>query len=228
MSKQLLFADLAPLIGADAKPGQAASESPVKQPVNKALPVAPFRTERWDEIDADVTSPATRIVRDEELPITDLKTHLKLTDGVLLLDPLNFGVAGGNLVSTVRLDGKREPMGAMVDMTARHLKLKQLFPKAESMRASIGEVNGSAKLSGTGQLGGGADGLVERRGQAAGGKRHGQQVHPGGHRPERGQRGDFQAVRRQTRTDQLRRERFRGQGRHRPRPAPSCSTRRMP
>ncbi len=35
-------------------------------------------------------------------------------------------------------------------MTARHLKLKQLFPKADSMRASIGEVNGSAKLSGTG------------------------------------------------------------------------------
>jgi len=150
VSKQLLFADLAPLIGADAKPGQAASESPVKQPANKALPVAPFRTERWDEIDADVTFTGKRIVRDEDLPITDLKTHLRLTDGVLLLDPLNFGVAGGNLVSTIRLDGKREPMGAMVDMTARHLKLKQLFPKADSMRASVGEVNGSAKLSGTG------------------------------------------------------------------------------
>ena len=150
VSKQLLFADLAPLIGADAKPGQAAKESPVKQPPNKALPVAPFRTERWDEIDADVKFTGKRIVRDEDLPITDLTTHLKLTDGVLLLDPLNFGMAGGNLVSTIKLDGKREPMTAMLDMTARHLKLKQLFPKVESTRASVGEVNGSAKLSATG------------------------------------------------------------------------------
>ena len=150
VSKQLLFADLAPLIGGGAKPGQAAKDSPVKQPADKALPVAPFRTERWDEIDADVKFTGERIVRDEDLPITNLTTHLKLTDGVLLLDPLNFGVAGGNLVSTIRLDGKREPMGAMVDMTARHLKLKQLFPKAESARASVGEVNGSAKFSATG------------------------------------------------------------------------------
>lgn len=150
VSKQLLFSDLAPLIGADAEPGKAASDSPVRQPANKALPVAPFRTERWDEIDADVKFTGKRIVRTEELPITDLTTHLKLTDGVLRLDPLNFGVAGGKLVSTIKLDGKREPMGAMIDMTARHLKLKQLFPKIDSMRASIGEVNGSAKLSGTG------------------------------------------------------------------------------
>ncbi|UIF85362.1 AsmA family protein [Cupriavidus sp. UYPR2.512] len=150
VSNQLRFVDLAPLIGADAKPGRPAKDSPVAQPSDKALPVAPFRTERWDEIDADVRFTAKRIIRDAELPISDLVTHLKLQDGVLLLDPLNFGVAGGNLVSTMRLDGKREPMGAMVDMTARHMKLKQLFPTFDLMRASIGELNGSAKLSATG------------------------------------------------------------------------------
>ncbi|MGY2487000.1 AsmA family protein [Cupriavidus sp. CP313] len=150
VSNQLRFVDLAPLIGADAKPGRPAKDSPVAQPSDKALPVAPFRTERWDEIDADVRFTGKRIIRDADLPVTDLVTHLKLEDGVLLLDPLNFGVAGGNLVSTMRLDGKREPMGAMVDMTARHMKLKQLFPTFDLMRASIGELNGSAKLSATG------------------------------------------------------------------------------
>ncbi|SOY48343.1 AsmA family protein [Cupriavidus taiwanensis] len=150
VSNQLRFVDLAPLIGADAKPGRPAKDSPVAQPADKALPVAPFRTERWDEIDADVHFTGKRIIRDADLPITDLVTHLKLQDGVLLLDPLNFGVAGGNLVSTVRLDGKREPMGAMVDLTARRMKLKQLFPTFDLMRASIGELNGSAKLSATG------------------------------------------------------------------------------
>jgi uncharacterized protein involved in outer membrane biogenesis len=151
VSKQLRFEDLAPLIGADAEPGQTAKkDSGVKQPTDKALPVARFRTERWDSIDADVKFSGKRIIRDVDLPLTDLVTHIKLTDGVLLLDPLNFGIAGGNLVSTLRLDGKREPMGATIDMTARRLKLKQLFPEVESMRASLGEVNGAAKLTATG------------------------------------------------------------------------------
>jgi uncharacterized protein involved in outer membrane biogenesis len=150
VSNELRFVDLAPLIGANAKPGKPAPDSNVRQPADKALPVAPFRTERWDAIDADVHFTGKRIIRDERLPITDLVTHVKLTDAVLLLDPLNFGVAGGNLVSTIQLDGKREPMGAKIDMRARHLKLKQLFPTVQSMRASIGEMNGSAKLSAAG------------------------------------------------------------------------------
>ncbi|MGY8523845.1 AsmA family protein [Paracidovorax citrulli] len=151
VSKQLLFADLAPVVGTESKRDRADPSTPVvKQPADKALPVAPFRTDRWDSIDADVRFTGQRIVRDEDLPITDLRTHIKLQDGVLRLDPLNFGVAGGNLVSTLQLNGKREPLAATIDMTARRLKLKQLFPDLESMQASVGEINGGAKLSATG------------------------------------------------------------------------------
>jgi uncharacterized protein involved in outer membrane biogenesis len=35
-------------------------------------------------------------------------------------------------------------------MAARHLKVRELFPKLQSMQASVGEVNGDAALSGTG------------------------------------------------------------------------------
>ena len=35
-------------------------------------------------------------------------------------------------------------------MAARHLKIRQLFPKLQSMQASVGEVNGDAALAGTG------------------------------------------------------------------------------
>lgn len=151
VSKELRFVDLAPLIGANAKPGEkAASDTPIRQPANKALPVAPFRTERWDQIDADVKLTGKRIVRDESLPITDLSAHVILDNGVLTLNPLNFGIAGGRLISNLRLDGKREPMAATIDMRANHLKLKQLFPTFEPMKTSIGELNGSAKLSATG------------------------------------------------------------------------------
>jgi uncharacterized protein involved in outer membrane biogenesis len=151
LSKQLRFADLAPLIGADAKPGEkAAPDTTVRQPADKALPVAPFRTDRWNAIDANVKFTARRIVKSEDLPITDLSAHLILKDAVLTLDPLNFGMAGGTLVSTLRLDGKREPLGAAIDMTARHLKIKELFPTFDVMKTSIGEINGGAKLTATG------------------------------------------------------------------------------
>jgi uncharacterized protein involved in outer membrane biogenesis len=150
VSNQLVFADLAPLIGADSNASKAERGVTVKQPADKVLPVEPFKTDRWDAIDADVKLTGRKIVRDKDLPINDLVTHLTLADGVLRLDPLNFGVAGGNLTSAIQLNGKTAPMQGTLQLRARGLKLKQLFPTFESMQASIGEINGDARLSATG------------------------------------------------------------------------------
>ncbi len=149
-SDQLLFEDLAPLIGADTKEQQAAKGETSKQPADKALPVSEFRTERWRAMDADVRFTGKRIVQNAQLPITDLNTHVRLTDGVLLLDPLRFGVAGGDLNTTVRLEGDRTPLRGRVDLHVRRVKLNQLFPTVETMKRSMGELNGDATLSGTG------------------------------------------------------------------------------
>ncbi len=158
VSHQLLFADLAPIIGADsnaskakrADPSAEADEKTVRQPADKVLPVEPFRTDRWNAIDADVKFTGERIVQTAELPINHLVTHIKLQDAVLTLDPLNFGIAGGTLTSNIQLDGHAAPMQARAALAARHFKIKQLFPKIESVRASVGEINGDARLSATG------------------------------------------------------------------------------
>lgn len=154
VSHQLLFADLAPIIGADSNASKAKRSEPgdgtVRQPADKVLPVEPFRTDRWNAIDADVKFTGERIVRSQNLPIDHLVTHVKLQDAVLTLDPLNFGVAGGTLTSNIQLDGRAAPMQARAALAARHFRLKQLFPKAETMRASVGEINGDARLSATG------------------------------------------------------------------------------
>src|SRR5690606_1863153 len=91
-----------------------------------------------------------KIVRDASLPIENLDTHLKLNDSVVTLTPLNFGVAGGNMVSNIKLDGRNNIIKAEAKISARHLKLKQLFPTFQPMQASFGEVNGDASLSATG------------------------------------------------------------------------------
>jgi uncharacterized protein involved in outer membrane biogenesis len=149
-SNQLLFTDLAPLIGADSNPKQKDRGGESKQPADKVLPVEEFKTERWRAMDADVEFTGKRIVHNEKLPFNDLYTHLVLTDGVLSLEPLRFGVAGGNLDAQIRLDGRAEPLEGRAKLTARKFKLKQLFPSFEIMKTSFGELNGDADLTGRG------------------------------------------------------------------------------
>jgi len=150
LSNQLLFDDLAPLIGADSNAEQKARGGASKQPADKVLPVEEFRTDRWRAMDADVTFTGKRIVHSEQLPFNDLSAHVILDDGLLRLEPLRFGVAGGNLDSRIRLDGRSTPLQGRAQLTARGFKLKQLFPGFAPMQTSFGELNGDADLSGRG------------------------------------------------------------------------------
>lgn len=150
VSNQLLMVDLAPLIGADSNDKQKARGGESKQPADKVLPVEEFRTERWRDMDADVEFTGKRIVQSADLPFTDLYTHVVLTDGVLKLEPLRFGVAGGKLDAQINLNGRDTPLQGRAKLTARNFKLKQLFPTFEPMKTSFGELNGDASISGTG------------------------------------------------------------------------------
>jgi uncharacterized protein involved in outer membrane biogenesis len=146
-SQLLRLEDLGPLIGHDRKSDPVSRNT---QPADKALPVKEFRTERWTSLDARVKFSGHKIVRSEALPIDNLVTDLQLKDGVLSLVPLNFGVAGGNLVSNIKLDGRGQSIKAEMKVSARSMKLKQLFPTLDLMKASIGEVNGDALLTSNG------------------------------------------------------------------------------
>ncbi|RSZ57389.1 AsmA family protein [Massilia atriviolacea] len=152
-SNLLQFADLGPLVGADSNASKAARGVEAVQPKGKVLPVESFRTERWTAIDADVHYAAERIVREKQLPISKLSTHLILKDGVLTLAPLNFRMAGGNMTSTIRLDGSgkgEQAIKATAKVSARHIKIKELFPSMQQMKATVGQINGDAQLSATG------------------------------------------------------------------------------
>jgi uncharacterized protein involved in outer membrane biogenesis len=150
VSRQLRFADLAPLIGADSNAEKTDRGETSRQPEDKLLPVEEFDTAKWKAMDADVKFTAKRVEHGDSLPLEDIYTHITLDDGEILLDPLRFGIAGGNLNTTLRLDGSHNPMQSRVDMHIRHLMLSRLFPDVELMKNSRGELNGDATLSGTG------------------------------------------------------------------------------
>lgn len=153
-SKLLQFDDLGPLIGADSNASKTRRGVAPVQPPGKVLPVETFRTERWTAIDADVRYAAENIVREKQLPIRKLSTHLILKDGVITLAPLTFDMAGGTLNSNIKLDGSgrqgKNAIKASAKVTARRLQIKQLFPAIEGLQASVGQINGDAALSATG------------------------------------------------------------------------------
>jgi len=153
-SDLLNLRDLGPLVGADSNASKKERGVVATQPGGKVLPVEEFHTERWKTIDADVRYSAARIVREKSLPITQLTTHIVLDNGVMTLAPLDFGVAGGDLRATIRMDGSgsdgKQAIKATMRLAARRIQVKQLFPTMEKMQATVGEINGDAQLSAVG------------------------------------------------------------------------------
>lgn len=156
-SNQLRMADLGPLIGINSGKGSEKTQQAKAQrgeastqPADRVLPHDKFDTKSWDVMDADVKFSGKRIEHSNSLPLSDLYTHLQLNNGDLRLDPLRFGMAGGTLNSTIHLEGNRSPMRGRADFHVRKLKLRQLFPDVQAMQKSLGQLNGDATLSGTG------------------------------------------------------------------------------
>ena len=140
VSQLLDLQDLGPVIG--ARPGQTGQA--------RVLPDLPFSTERWRSVDAQVTLRAKTLRRPKELPLEDLQVQLGLHDAVLTLDPLRFGVAGGQLNAVITLDGRTDPIQAHAQVRARKILLAQLFPTVNLTQTSIGQINGEFDLAGSG------------------------------------------------------------------------------
>jgi uncharacterized protein involved in outer membrane biogenesis len=137
-AKVLDFADLGAVVG---------THRPRKEGV---LPDMPFSPERWESVDADVKIEAGTIKRPEQLPIERFAARIVMRDRVLTLDPLSFGIAGGRLAGTVRLDGNHEPMRGEVKMRVQNLQLAKMFPRIEQTKSSVGDLDGLIELSGNG------------------------------------------------------------------------------
>ncbi len=156
-SKVLDFNDLAGFVGAEfaTGPGQTASKQQ-KKAVEKAttekraLPDEGFPPERLRSMDADVKYKAKQIRSRKALPLDDLVAHLKIVDGKLTVQPLDFGFAGGHIVSSVALDARREPVTSEAAVQFKKLRLKKLMPTVDMAENSSGEIGGSARFTGTG------------------------------------------------------------------------------
>jgi hypothetical protein len=156
VSKRLDFDDLAGFVGAPPQAsGSEATNAELKAQAAalaanaRVLPDTPYNLTKLRSMDADVRWKAHRI-NAPALPIDDMDAHLKLDAGVLQLAPLNFGVAGGDIRSTIRMDAREKVIRTNARISARRLDLSRLFPEVKLTRDAVGRISGDFALTGTG------------------------------------------------------------------------------
>ncbi|WP_256788299.1 AsmA family protein [Stenotrophomonas sp. Ste60] len=156
VSKRLDFDDLAGFIGAPPKTGAgetANAEQKAKAAAlaarAKILPDTPYNLTKLRAMDADVRWKAQRI-NSPVLPLDDMDAHLKLNDGLLRLEPLNFGVAGGDIRSTIRMDARKPTISTQLQASIRKVQLGKLMPDSKLAEQASGGLSGDVMLAGTG------------------------------------------------------------------------------
>ncbi len=171
LSRRLDFDDLAGFLGAppDTDGDETANQAQEAEAARRAasprmLPDRPYNLAKLNAMDADVRWRA-QAIRSPMLPmIEDMDAHLVLERGLLRLQPLNFGVAGGDIRSDIRMNARAEPIRTEAQISLRGLELPRLFAKAELAQGAAGRIGGQVNLKGTGNsvaaLLGTADGEV--------------------------------------------------------------------
>jgi hypothetical protein len=157
VSKVLDLNDLKGFIGARKAPQP--QDTPAEKQEKKAsieaqkdriLPDQEFRVDRLRAMDADVKFTGESI-RNKDLPVEHLVSHLKIDNGLLTLDPVNFSVAGGNIVSSVTINARKEIPSGEAKVDFKRLQLPKLFPKIEITHDSTGVIGGTAKIKSDGK-----------------------------------------------------------------------------
>jgi uncharacterized protein involved in outer membrane biogenesis len=170
VSKRLDFDDLAGFVGAPPKTdaGETANaeqkaEAAKIKASGKVLPSKPYDLSKLRAMDAEVHWRAQRI-NAPSLPLDDMDATLSLHDGLLELHPLNFGVAGGDIRSNIRMDARKPQIATRLQAQIRGLHLGQLFPDVKLAQQAEGAIGGDVELSGTGnsiaQMLGSSDGTL--------------------------------------------------------------------
>lgn len=112
----------------------------------KLFPDEPLELDKLRAMDADVRYRAGHILT-RRLPLDDMDAKLSLVAGQLTLAPLNFGVADGDIRSTIHLDARRPTIRTRADIQANGLTLGKLLPKVRLGRNALGEVGGDVRIS---------------------------------------------------------------------------------
>jgi uncharacterized protein involved in outer membrane biogenesis len=156
VSTRLNYKDLGGLLGLpppneppSARTAAQNKEAAKREVSGRVLPAKPYNLERLRVVDAKVRFKGKRFMA-TDLPLDNLAATLDLQDGILKLQPLDFGVAGGHVLSTLVLDARESVIKTNGDVTVRNVELKKILPALKPPKGSAGKVGGRARFAATG------------------------------------------------------------------------------
>jgi uncharacterized protein involved in outer membrane biogenesis len=156
-SRMLDMKDLAGFTGATPAPRKGDDASPeqiekAKQEAASAklIPDVPLDLTRLRASDMDVSLKAEKILA-PHLPIDNMNVRFLLKDGVLRIDPLEFGIAAGQINGALVLDGSADIPHVDTDLTLSRLSLKQFFAGTSFEKLTRGTIGGHFQLAGDGK-----------------------------------------------------------------------------
>ena len=115
----------------------------------KLFPDTRYNLAKLRSMDADVRLKVEHLAA-TAVPLEDMDAHLLLQAGALTLDPLNFGMADGNIRSTVHMDARGGTLAGRTSIQASGLNVSKLIPSVKFGKTTIGRLGGDAELRGSG------------------------------------------------------------------------------
>lgn len=80
-------------------------------------------------IDAEVDYSAARLKAPTALPVESMKFSFRLHDAIAKLTPLEFGFAGGHIISDITIDARQEKvLRSVFNVDFRNIKVAKLSP----------------------------------------------------------------------------------------------------
>lgn len=167
LSQKLDLNDIGPLVG--IPPGAKAATDEQKKAAaayhadERVLPDAKLSLGKVRSVDADLTFKASSVLA-PNLPLDNVDLHLTLDNGVLTLDPLKLGVAGGQIDSIIKIDARADKVETDYDIRFHNFELNRFMTKAGFPDGGTGKLGGRVKLKAPGnsvrESLGNADGIV--------------------------------------------------------------------
>ena len=142
VSEKFDFTDLATFLGAPAEAEEEETEG--------LIPDQDIDLERLAAANGRARLRGREVLA-PDLPIDDLDARMELSDSVLRLEPVSFGVAKGTVNLWLSLYGNQEPVQVDMLTRIRDLKLKEAFRGSEYVQETGGTIDGRIELSGRGK-----------------------------------------------------------------------------
>lgn len=124
-------------------------------PDKSRLPERLFSDHKFDatslqKLDAHATLDFKKLKSAQWPALESLRATADLKDGVLVLKPVDVGMAGGHVVGQFRFDARQKALSAHATIELKEVRLEQLLVGIASKRKGAGALQGRVNLKGQG------------------------------------------------------------------------------